>query len=192
MISDLSVFCIGIGPKQVIVVCKKITKEPTDECPSASKQKTSKIMDAEENLTKISKKSRIRPTQSYYVPPAQRSSTKKKKVKDNGIKPKKVPNKVDSTFENKPLNDTSETVILVNSSDDSLQSSHIIAASDKSSEPICFTDQNVASSNVECLKKDVQTIEIDNDPNCEQEEFAKCAMLYNVSIDNVESSISND
>ncbi|KAB0801510.1 hypothetical protein PPYR_05864 [Photinus pyralis] len=82
LIFDLSVFCIGTAPHQkTTVVCKKI-KERTDDCPSVPKPKT---MESEENLTKSSKKSKTRPTQPFYVPPAQRSVTRKQKVKEHDV-----------------------------------------------------------------------------------------------------------
>lgn len=62
--------------KRLIFILHILNRERTDESKKIP-QECHKSMDAEENLKSTTKKPRIRPTQSYYIPPAQRSASKK-------------------------------------------------------------------------------------------------------------------
>ncbi|KAF2903504.1 hypothetical protein ILUMI_02694 [Ignelater luminosus] len=104
VIFDLSVFCIGSGCNQVAVVCKKtFLKEQANECPREEGKQAQRTMDSEEQTSKTTSRrsNRVnRPTQSYYVPPAQRSSTKQKTNHEHTKTSKKVQAKSKSQTEN--------------------------------------------------------------------------------------------
>ncbi|KAK4871555.1 hypothetical protein RN001_015679 [Aquatica leii] len=209
-IFDLSVFCIGSGPNQVAVVCKKITKEPTDECPSVSTQKVSKRMDTEENTPKsCTKKSRMRPTQSYYVPPAQRSMTKKGKVKESAAKKtsakgtSKKSDKTSDELKKEQLHVEGEQIKALDEvtiCSESVYSSQVIDSSTISSksESECFENELSSECNkIELPHTQNERLVYDHDDSGEDtttNQLSICATLVNENpvVQNLENTCESD
>lgn len=181
-IYELNVFCIGTAPHQVTVVCKK--KSVTDECPSVRKPRN---MESGETRTKSSKRSTPRPTQSYYVPPAQRSLTKKQKVKEHSANKKctKQLIKSEGNLEERVSADSKNNLCIsevISSSDCSCSTSHIellSANSNAQSYEDSNTEELLICATLDSNKKENDT---QTESTNEQMERCDCEKMENVEL----------
>ncbi|KAF5303891.1 hypothetical protein FQR65_LT08085 [Abscondita terminalis] len=157
-------------------------------------------MDTEENTSKsVTKKSRMRPTQSYYVPPAQRSVPKKNKSKDNSTKESKQTNTKTSSKKNDKFFDafkideiSNETTVL----SESVYSSQILDSSSISVkiESECFECQPSEVLENQLPRAEDEKLEHDSHNLTESLTSTTCATLVNeiLVVQNLENTLQPD